>query len=144
MSPATPEALARTRIDAMLPASGWQVQANLKRYRAAVLKAACEGRLVPTEAELARKEGRTFESGEALLAGILAECRKNWEGRGQIQRTGVCDRRESAVAPTRLGSRKLGAVDQCCPPHPNPLMVSCWAALRRKSPTRNSLRRWRS
>jgi type I restriction enzyme S subunit len=29
-----------------------RVQANLKRYRAAVLKAACEGRLVPTEAEL--------------------------------------------------------------------------------------------
>ena len=27
-----------------------RVQANLKRYRAAVLKAACEGRLVPTEA----------------------------------------------------------------------------------------------
>jgi type I restriction enzyme S subunit len=29
-----------------------RVQASLKRYRAAVLKAACEGRLVPTEAEL--------------------------------------------------------------------------------------------
>jgi len=34
-----------------------RAQANLKRYRAAVLKAACEGRLVPTEAELARAEG---------------------------------------------------------------------------------------
>jgi type I restriction enzyme S subunit len=31
-----------------------RVQRNLKRYRAAVLKAAVEGRLVPTEAELAR------------------------------------------------------------------------------------------
>lgn len=29
-----------------------RVQANLKRYRATVLKAACEGKLVPTEAEL--------------------------------------------------------------------------------------------
>src|SRR5262249_46472704 len=28
-----------------------RVQANMKRYRAAVLKAACEGKLVPTEAE---------------------------------------------------------------------------------------------
>ncbi len=37
-----------------------RVQANLKRYRAAVLKAACEGKLVPTEAELARQEGRTL------------------------------------------------------------------------------------
>ncbi len=34
------------------------VQANLKRYRAAVLKAACEGKLVPTEAELRRTEVR--------------------------------------------------------------------------------------
>jgi len=34
-----------------------RAQANLKRYRAAVLKAACEGRLVPTEVEPARVEG---------------------------------------------------------------------------------------
>ncbi len=32
-----------------------RVQANLKRYRAAVLKAACEGRLVPTEAASATR-----------------------------------------------------------------------------------------
>lgn len=56
-----------------------RVQANLKRYRAAVLKAACEGRLVPTEAELARKEGRSYETGEQLLARILKECRAKWE-----------------------------------------------------------------
>jgi type I restriction enzyme S subunit len=48
-----------------------RVKANLKRYKAAVLKAAVEGRLVPTEAELARKEGRTYETGEQLLARIL-------------------------------------------------------------------------
>ena len=56
-----------------------RVQANLKRYRASVLKAACEGRLVPTEAELARKEGRTYETGEQLLARILKERRAKWE-----------------------------------------------------------------
>ena len=33
-----------------------RVQANLKRYRAAVLKAACEGRLVPTEAAWPQKQ----------------------------------------------------------------------------------------
>jgi type I restriction enzyme S subunit len=43
------------------------VQANLKRYRAAVLKAAVEGRLVPTEAELARREGRSYEPASELL-----------------------------------------------------------------------------
>jgi Phage integrase family len=40
-----------TRLDAAVAALK-RVQANLKRYRAAVLKAACEGCLVPTEAEL--------------------------------------------------------------------------------------------
>lgn len=56
-----------------------RVKANLKRYRASVLKAACEGRLVPTEAELARREGRSFESGEELLKRILKERRRLWE-----------------------------------------------------------------
>ncbi len=44
-----------------------RVQRNLKRYRASVLKAAVEGRLVPTEAELARTEGRDYEPASALL-----------------------------------------------------------------------------
>jgi type I restriction enzyme, S subunit len=55
------------------------VQANLKRYQASVLKAACAGRLVPTEADLARKEARTYETGEQLLARILKERRAKWE-----------------------------------------------------------------
>lgn len=50
-----------------------RVQANLKRYRAAVLKAACEGKLVLTEAELARQESRTYETGAQLLERILEE-----------------------------------------------------------------------
>ena len=56
-----------------------RVRANLKRYRASVLKAAVEGRLVPTEAELARKEGRDFEPASVLLDRILAERRRRWE-----------------------------------------------------------------
>jgi type I restriction enzyme S subunit len=40
-----------TRLDAAVAALK-RVQANLKRYRASVLQVACEGRLVPTEAEL--------------------------------------------------------------------------------------------
>jgi type I restriction enzyme, S subunit len=62
-----------------------RVQANLKRYRAAVLKAACEGHLVPTEAELARAEGLPFESGQQLLARILTERHQNWQGRGRYE-----------------------------------------------------------
>lgn len=56
-----------------------RVQANLKRYRASVLKAAVEGRLVPTEAELARQEGRDYEPASELLKRILAERRRRWE-----------------------------------------------------------------
>jgi len=42
-----------TRLEAGVAALR-RMQANLKRYRAAVLKSACEGQLVPTEAELSR------------------------------------------------------------------------------------------
>lgn len=56
-----------------------RVQANLKRYRASVLKAACEGRLVPTEAELARKENRNYEPASELLKRILNERRAKWQ-----------------------------------------------------------------
>lgn len=67
-----------TRLDAATAALK-RVQANLKRYRASVLKAACEGRLVSTEAELARKEGRDYETGDKLLQRILRERRARWE-----------------------------------------------------------------
>jgi type I restriction enzyme S subunit len=60
-----------------------RVKANLKRYKASVLKAAVEGRLVETEASLAHREGRTYESGEQLLQRILEERRAKWAGRGK-------------------------------------------------------------
>jgi len=63
-----------TRLDASVAALK-RARGNLKRYRAAVLKAACEGRLVPTEAELARAEGREYEPANVLLDRILRERR---------------------------------------------------------------------
>ena len=72
-----------TRLDASVAALK-RVQANLKRYRASVLKAACEGKLVPTEAELARLEGRDYEPANRLLERILAERRARWES--QVKR----------------------------------------------------------
>jgi type I restriction enzyme S subunit len=56
-----------------------RLQRNLKRYRASVLKAAVEGRLVPSEAELARMERREYEPPSELLERILAERRHRWE-----------------------------------------------------------------
>ena len=67
-----------TRLDAAVAALE-RVKANLKRYRASVLKAACEGRLVPTEADLARAEGRDYEPADVLLKRILVERRAKWE-----------------------------------------------------------------
>ena len=91
-----------TRVDAGIAALR-RTQANLKRYRAAVLKAACEGRLVPTEAELAkpqspkqgsipRKLGASdFESGAILLERMLIERRKKWPGSGKYKEATVID-----------------------------------------------------
>ena len=91
-----------TRLEAGVAALR-RVQANLKRYRAAVLKAACEGRLVPTEAELAKtgKRKATFETGEALLARILTERRQTLAGPWKIQRT------STAAIPTLQSSASL-------------------------------------
>jgi len=59
-----------TRLDAGVAALK-RAQANLKRYKAAVLKAACEGRLVPQDP--------SDEPAEKLLVRILAERRAKWE-----------------------------------------------------------------
>jgi len=59
-----------------------RVRSNLKRYRASLLKAACEGRLVASEAELARKEKRGYESAQALIARTPVPPRPNrWSSR---------------------------------------------------------------
>ncbi len=73
-----------TRLDAGV-ASLKRAKTALKRYRASVLKAACEGRLVPTEAELARKENRSYETGGQLLQRILEERRQQWDGKGKYK-----------------------------------------------------------
>ena len=67
-----------SRLDAATAALE-RVQRNLARYRASVLHAAVTGRLVPTEAELARAEGREYEPASVLLERILVERRRRWE-----------------------------------------------------------------
>ncbi len=62
-----------------------RVEVALKRYRASVLKAACEARLVPTQAELARKKNHTYETGEELLQRILKERREKSSGKGKYK-----------------------------------------------------------
>jgi type I restriction enzyme S subunit len=70
-----------SRLDAAV-ASLTRAKANVKRARASVLKAAVEGRLVPTEAALARAEGREYEPATVLLERILAERKAAWAASG--------------------------------------------------------------
>lgn len=62
-----------------------RVKANLKRYKASVLKAAVEGRLVETEASLAHREGRNYETGTQLLQRILEFRRSNLSAKGKFK-----------------------------------------------------------
>ena len=68
-----------------------KAQEQLKRYRQSVLKAACEGKLVPTEAELTRAEGRDYEPADVLLARILKERREKWNGKGKYKEPAAPD-----------------------------------------------------
>lgn len=71
-----------TRLEAGVAALK-RAQARLRRYKAAVLQAACEGRLVPTDADLSRRGGVTppqpYEPAQVLLQRILAERRAKWD-----------------------------------------------------------------
>lgn len=71
-----------SRLDAVT-ATLEQVQRNLKRYRASVLKAAVEGRLVPTAAEVALGEGRSYAPASELLERVLADRRARWVASGK-------------------------------------------------------------
>ena len=58
-----------------------RVKANLKRYKAAVLKAAVEGKLTETW----RNQHPDIEPAARLLDRILAECREKWAGKGKYK-----------------------------------------------------------
>lgn len=79
-----------SRLDAGVAALK-RTQANLKRYRASVLQAACEGRLVLTEAQLAKSEKREYEPAEILLERILGERRAKWNGKGRYKEPAAPD-----------------------------------------------------
>jgi len=66
-----------TRLDDA-EASLERVRCNLERYRASVLQAAVEGRLVPTEAELARAERRGYETGSELITRTCKGIASRW------------------------------------------------------------------
>ena len=99
-----------------------RVQVNLKRYRAAVLKAACEGKLVPTEAELCRSQRSTktcqpaYEPASKLLERILTERRQNWQGRGKYKEPAAPD---TVTLPAIPDGWTWATIEQLASPEPN-------------------------
>ena len=98
-----------------------RVKANLKRYKAAVLKAAVEGRLVETEAELARKnpplplgegrgEGTSYETGTQLLQRILENRRSQWKGKGKYKEPAAPDTTDLPELPEGWVWARLDAI----------------------------------
>ncbi|HMP90634.1 MAG TPA: restriction endonuclease subunit S, partial [Kiritimatiellia bacterium] len=82
---------------------------------------ACEGKLVPTEAELQKSKGgsrKDFESGPELLTRILAERRKNWAGKGKYKEPVAPDTANLPLLPegwvwasvAQLGSPELNSI----------------------------------
>jgi type I restriction enzyme S subunit len=71
---------------------------GIEKAPPAILSRAFSGELVPTEAELARAEGRTYETAEELLARIRAQ-------RGMTDEKGVSASRRAA----RRGRRAIAA-----------------------------------
>ena len=74
-----------TRLDASVAALE-RVRANLKRFRASVLKTACKGELVKSEADLAQSEDRQYESANVLLGSILTRRQMRWESKHEGRR----------------------------------------------------------
>jgi type I restriction enzyme S subunit len=93
-----------------------RIKANLKRYKAAVLKAAVEGRLVETEAELARHEGRQPQTGRDLLSELLSATTHNSRKRGQRSDPDELHRHDSSVPEgwATCSLDQLTALDRPC------------------------------
>jgi type I restriction enzyme S subunit len=69
-----------SRLDEMV-ATLQGIQAKLKQARASILKAAVEGRLVETEAELARAKGGYYEDAEELIKRVWVDSTENQPSR---------------------------------------------------------------
>ncbi|MBA5866945.1 MAG: hypothetical protein GDA67_09670 [Nitrospira sp. CR1.3] len=84
-----------------------RTKANLKRYKAAVLKAAVEGKLT----EEWRKQHPDVEPASELLEGILAERRAKWSGRGKYTEAARPDPNNIGPAPS---SWAWASLEQLC------------------------------
>lgn len=89
-----------------------RVKANLRRYKAAVLKAAVEGKLT----EEWRKAHPDVEPASELLKRILAERRAKWKGKGKHKEPAPPD---TAGLPSLRAGWVWATVEQLAAPEPN-------------------------
>lgn len=106
-------------------ASLHRARTGVAAYRAAVLKAACEGRLVPTEAKLARTEGREYEPADQLLAHILKERRARWEADQLAKLTARGRTPKDSLWKSRYVAPEAPTASQ----HPKLPRGWCWASI---------------
>lgn len=83
-----------------------RVKVNLKRYKAAVLKAAVEGKLT----EEWRKQHPDVEPADKLLERILTERRENWQGRGKYKEPSAPDTADLPDLPEGWVMARLGSL----------------------------------
>jgi len=89
-----------------------RTKVNLKRYKAAVLKAAVEGKLT----EAWRKQHPDVEPASQLLESILVERRRKWTGKRKYKEPSVP---EISGLPLLPEGWAWGTVDQIAAPEPN-------------------------
>jgi type I restriction enzyme, S subunit len=94
-----------TRLDAAV-INLKRIQANLARYKASVLKAACEGRLVPQDP--------ADEPASELLARILAERRRKWEEANPKKKYVEPEPPDTSELPELPAGWVYATVDQLC------------------------------
>ncbi|MEO7863343.1 MAG: restriction endonuclease subunit S [Nitrospirales bacterium] len=87
-----------------------RVKANFKRYKAAVLKAAVEGKLT----EDWRKQHPNIESASKLLERILTERRAKWKGKGAYKEPAGPDTTDLSTLPQGWVWTSLGQIFKIC------------------------------
>jgi type I restriction enzyme, S subunit len=99
-----------TRLDAAV-INLKRIQANLARYKASVLKAACEGRLVPQDPD--------DEPASELLARILAERQRKWEEANPKKKYVEPEPPDTSELPELPAGWVWARADQVCDPIAN-------------------------
>jgi len=105
-----------------------RIKANLKRYKAAVLKAAVEGKLT----ENWREAHPNVEPASKLLARILTERRTNWKGKGKYKEPSLPPGDNVPEQPAVPETWSFVGMDQLLPPTREAMKTGPFGSLLKK------------